>query len=90
MQRLAFARLLVNKPSLAILDESTSALDVQSEEQMYALLKKFGISYLSVGHRPTLLKYHSSVLQLKRENDAYSASLMESEDMDMETYLMSS
>ena len=89
-QRLAFARLLVNNPSLAILDESTSALDVQSEEQMYALLKKFGISYLSVGHRPTLLKYHSSVLQLKRENDAYSAFLMESEDMDMETYLMSS
>jgi ABC-type uncharacterized transport system fused permease/ATPase subunit len=89
-QRLAFARLLVNKPSLAILDESTSALDVQTEEKMYSLLKKFGITYLSVGHRPTLLKYHAKVLQLQRDKDSYSASLMGSEEMDMETYLMSS
>jgi len=87
-QRLAFARLLVNKPDLAILDESTSALDVQTEEQMYVLLKRFGISYLSVGHRPTLLKYHRSVLQLKREGGSYSASLMDASDVDMETYLM--
>jgi vitamin B12/bleomycin/antimicrobial peptide transport system ATP-binding/permease protein len=30
-QRLAFARLLYNKPSLAILDEATSALDLNCE-----------------------------------------------------------
>merc|ERR1712176_213875 len=88
-QRLAFARLLVNKPNLAILDESTSALDVQTEEQMYKLLETFGITYLSVGHRPTLLKYHKNVLQLKRENDKYSASLMDADEIDMETYLLS-
>ena len=89
-QRLAFARLLVNRPNLAILDESTSALDVQSEERMYSLLGSFGISYLSVGHRPTLLKYHKKVLQLKREAGEYSAALMEASEMDMETYLLSS
>ena len=89
-QRLAFARLLVNKPDLAILDESTSALDVQTEERMYELLKEFGVSYVSVGHRPTLLKYHKSVLQLKREASSYSASLVEAAEIDMETYMMSS
>lgn len=30
-QRLAFARLLVNRPSFAILDEATSALDLNNE-----------------------------------------------------------
>lgn len=89
-QRLAFARLIVNKPSLAILDESTSALDVQSEQKMYELLKACGISYLSVGHRPTLLKYHERVLQLKREDEAFSAQLLKSSEIDMETYLLNS
>ena len=34
-QRLAFARLLLNRPRFAILDEATSALDVPSEERLY-------------------------------------------------------
>jgi ABC-type uncharacterized transport system fused permease/ATPase subunit len=33
-QRLSFARLLVNKPALAICDEATSALDLVSERKM--------------------------------------------------------
>ena len=57
---------------------------------MYELLKEFGVSYVSVGHRPTLLKYHKSVLQLKREASSYSASLVEAAEIDMETYMMSS
>ena len=38
-QRLAFGRILVNRPSFVILDESTSALDVASESRMYSLLR---------------------------------------------------
>ena len=63
-QRLAFARLLLNRPRYAFLDEATSALDVANEQLMYELLKQQGIQFLSSGHRPTLLKFHRNVLQL--------------------------
>lgn len=63
-QRLAFARLTIGKPQLAILDECSSALDVASEERLYSHLKESGISYISVGHRPSLFQYHDIVLRL--------------------------
>lgn len=63
-QRLAFARVLLARPSLVLMDESTSALDVANEAAMYAALKEAGVSYVSVGHRPTLTRYHSRLLRL--------------------------
>jgi putative ATP-binding cassette transporter len=66
-QRLAFGRLLLNRPRYAFLDEATSALDLANEELMYKLLNTHGIPFLSSGHRPTLLKYHRNVLQLSQE-----------------------
>jgi putative ATP-binding cassette transporter len=63
-QRLAFARLLLAKPRYAILDEATSALDVPNEERLYELLKASGTTFISVGHRPTLDRYHSQALTL--------------------------
>ncbi|MEM9157114.1 MAG: ABC transporter ATP-binding protein/permease [Cyanobacteria bacterium P01_F01_bin.33] len=63
-QRLAFARVLLTKPRYAILDESTSALDVNNERSLYEQLSQLNIDYLSVGHRPTLLQYHQTVLVL--------------------------
>lgn len=66
-QRLAFGRLLVNRPSLVVMDESTSALDVVAERKMYTLLqeKNRSLTYISVGHRPTLLAYHNLKLSLR-------------------------
>lgn len=76
-QRLAFGRLVVNRPRLVIMDESTSALDVPAETAMYKLLKELssgaepsgnvrggGLTYISVGHRPTLLAHHDLKLSL--------------------------
>ncbi len=63
-QRLAFGRLLLNAPRFAVLDEATSALDVKTEEHLYNLLKKRDLAVISVGHRPTLIEFHSSVLEL--------------------------
>lgn len=63
-QRLAFARLLLTKPRYAILDEATSALDVGNEKRLYQLLKETGTTFISVGHRPTLVQYHEHVVQL--------------------------
>ncbi|MCS6813698.1 MAG: ABC transporter ATP-binding protein/permease [Cyanobacteria bacterium] len=64
-QRLAFARLLLNKPNYAILDEATSALDVKNEANLYNLLKQTGTTFLSVGHRSSLVNYHQAVLELQ-------------------------
>jgi putative ATP-binding cassette transporter len=63
-QRLAFARLLLNSPRFVVLDEATSALDVTTEERLYELLLKRDMAYVSVGHRPTLTRFHDTVLEL--------------------------
>lgn len=64
-QRLAFARVMFNKPSTVVLDEATSALDLETEEALYHLLQSTGASYISVGHRPSLLRYHTQKLVLR-------------------------
>ncbi|MFQ3629660.1 MAG: ABC transporter ATP-binding protein/permease, partial [Cyanobacteriota bacterium] len=63
-QRLAFARLLLTQPRYAILDEATSALDLANERRLYDQIRQKGTTYISVGHRPSLLKYHDYVLEL--------------------------
>ena len=63
-QRLAFARLLVAKPKFVFLDEATSALDIANEERLYGLLDQLGVTYVSVGHRPSLDRYHQQALTL--------------------------
>ena len=63
-QRLAFARLLLAKPRLALLDESTSACDTTSEALLYRAVLEAGVALVSVGHRPTLVKFHDRVLSL--------------------------
>ena len=63
-QRLSFARLLLSQPRYAMLDESTSALDEKNEGRLYGLLKEAGITYISVGHRQSLLQYHATSLEL--------------------------
>lgn len=68
-QRLAFARILTNKTPYVILDEATSALDVANERLLYLQLRELDVSYISVGHRPSLLTYHQQVLQLSEGTD---------------------
>ena len=78
-QRLAFARILVHKPRLVIVDEATSACDVKTEEKLYTLLRNLrtdscgsnGIistTYVSVGHRPSLLAYHTRRLHIFKDD----------------------
>lgn len=68
-QRLAFARILINKPRYVILDEATSALDINNEAGLYRHLKQTEATFISVGHRPTLAQYHHKVLRfLDKDN----------------------
>jgi vitamin B12/bleomycin/antimicrobial peptide transport system ATP-binding/permease protein len=66
-QRLSFARLLLKNPAIAFLDESTSALDEPNEERMYEYLLKQRYTFVSVGHRSTLLKHHDWLLRIGEE-----------------------
>ena len=64
-QRLAFARILLNKPSYVVLDEATSALDISNESILYRYLLDTDTTFISVGHRPSLIKYHRWILEMQ-------------------------
>jgi putative ATP-binding cassette transporter len=66
-QRLAFARVLLNRPRIAFLDEATSATDEGLEHALYTLLRTElpQCMLVSVGHRSTLDGFHSHRLLLK-------------------------
>ena len=66
-QRVAFARILINQPRYVVLDEATSALDVNNEASLYENLQNSKVTYISVGHRPTLQNYHQLVLELAED-----------------------
>jgi vitamin B12/bleomycin/antimicrobial peptide transport system ATP-binding/permease protein len=63
-QRVAFARVLLAKPSTVFLDECTSALDSQSENELYSLLieRLHDATIVSVAHRKELLEFHDTTL----------------------------
>ena len=65
-QRLAFARVLLNRPRIVFLDEATSATDEGLEHALYGLLRSElpQCMLVSVGHRGTLDAFHSHRLAL--------------------------
>jgi putative ATP-binding cassette transporter len=68
-QRLAFARVLLNRPRVAFLDEATSATDEGLEHALYQLLRHElpDCILVSVGHRSTLAAFHTDRLDLDGE-----------------------
>jgi len=83
-QRLAFGRLLVHRPKLAVLDEATSSMDVNTEAAMYRLLENmahngtYGLTYITVGHRSSLIRYHHLRLRLNSGGDHATDNIDES------------
>jgi putative ATP-binding cassette transporter len=65
-QRVAFARVLLARPSLIIMDEATSALDTPTEALLMRLLESQlpGATVISIGHRETLVALHDRVVTL--------------------------
>jgi vitamin B12/bleomycin/antimicrobial peptide transport system ATP-binding/permease protein len=65
-QRLTFGRILLRRPSLVFLDETTSALDEGMEHAMYELVRQWlpGCTIVSVGHRSSLEPLHTNELNL--------------------------
>ncbi len=67
-QRIGFARLLVLRPDIVIMDEATAALDVASQDSMMELFRDelAQVTLISVGHRAELEEYHDRRLTLHR------------------------
>jgi len=68
-QRIAFARVLLQRPKWLFLDEATSALDEATEKLLYKLVREKlkDSTIVSVGHRSTLNAFHSMKLTLEGE-----------------------
>lgn len=66
LQRVAFIRILLSRPEVVFLDETTSALDEPTEQLLYQTIKAClpQMIILSVGHRSTLYPFHNKRLDL--------------------------
>ncbi len=65
-QRLAFARLLLQKPSWIFLDEATAALDDDNQARVMSIFdaELKDATLISIGHRAGLERYHTRTLEL--------------------------
>lgn len=68
-QRLAVARVILQKPDFLFLDEATASLDEPSEAAIYKLLHERlkGTTIVSIGHRSTLDAFHQKGIALAPE-----------------------
>lgn len=69
-QRVAFARALINNPSIILADEPTGNLDEKNEKYIFELLKKLsseeGKCVIVVTHNPKIKKYADIVLNMNK------------------------
>lgn len=64
MQRLSCARVLYHSPRFVVLDEVTSAISQNLEEVIYEEFKSQGITFMSIGHRTSLRRFHDVELRM--------------------------
>lgn len=67
-QRILIARALYLQPSLLVLDEATSHLDVQAERQVLQNLKGLGITIVMSAHRPDAIALADRVYALHTQS----------------------
>jgi putative ATP-binding cassette transporter len=75
-QRLAVARVLMQKPDYVFLDEATSALDVETEAHLYRLLTERlpKAAIVSIAQRESLVRFHQETLDIRHRRNARSHS----------------
>ncbi|HET9180760.1 MAG TPA: peptidase domain-containing ABC transporter [Candidatus Angelobacter sp.] len=65
-QRLLLARALYQQPSILILDEATSHLDVPTEQRIAAMLAELRITRIFAAHRPDTVAIADRVISISR------------------------
>ncbi len=69
-QRILIARALYRRPKILLLDESTSDLDVATEEQLNLNLSGLGMHRIYIAHRPQTIKFGDRIVELLRHAPA--------------------
>jgi ATP-binding cassette, subfamily B, bacterial CvaB/MchF/RaxB len=64
-QRVLIARALYRKPRILLLDESTSDLDIATEEQLNVNLSKLDMHRIYIAHRPQTIKFGDQVVHIE-------------------------
>jgi ATP-binding cassette subfamily B protein RaxB len=65
-QRLLLARALYQRPSILILDEATSHLDVPTEQRIAAMLAELRMTRIFAAHRPDTIRIADRIITLSR------------------------
>jgi len=61
-QRLGIARVMYHRPKFAILDECSSAINVEAEQAIFEKLLALGMGLITISHRHTLFRFHTKLL----------------------------
>lgn len=68
-QRIALARVIVNKPQYIILDEATSSISQTIEQKFYEAIIRYGIKYITVSHHQSLKRFHRFLLEIDESSN---------------------
>lgn len=68
-QRLVLTRIFFHCPNFAVLDESTSGIGEDMEDEIYRQIQELGISLISVSHKTRLRKFHKNILRLNSDGN---------------------
>lgn len=68
-QRLLLARAIYRDPSVLVLDEATSHLDVDNERRVSTALRDLGMTRLIIAHRPQTISMTNGILQFVGEGE---------------------
>ncbi len=64
VQRILIARALYKEPDILLLDESTSAMDLDTEKKIIENLKRENITIISVAHREENIRQADHLIEL--------------------------
>ncbi len=75
-QRLAFARIFINRPDWVFMDEATSAVDEDTERHLYrSIRERLGkATIVSIAHRPTVSAFHHRRWEIEPDRQAITVS----------------